>query len=207
MTTITKIDNAKAEMIRKVVQYFQAQTVPVNPEDAFAGLRVSMAQLLEATGVNAADLLPALRDDTLSKALVNIGWQTATNGVGAGVEGFEFCQFTKFALSVEDAIDIVLAGDEPFADEAGDEPLADEDAEDFVRHFERLDAADGIVRNYLLNLTTKWTARDIKLARIHIDRLAEPHKWDCKPRDFIPHIETLSELNEALLRGLEAAAA
>jgi hypothetical protein len=222
MTNITnlqaQIDNAKAEMAQKVVRYLQAQTVPVNTKSAYVGsqFKVSVVQVLEATGVNAADLLTAMRNDTLDKALHAIDWHVGTTGVGdpegrtgcyhrratAGLEGFEFWQWTKFDLSVEDAINIILAGDEAFEREDDDD-----DCEAFDRHHERLAAAESIVYDYLIKLTTKWTARDVKLARIYIERLAESHEDDCKPRDFIPHIETLTELNEALLRGLEAAAA
>jgi hypothetical protein len=218
MTTITnlqaQIDNAKVEMAQKVVQYLQAQTVPVNTKSTHVGsqFKVSVAQVLKATGVNAADLLTALRNDTLNKALHAIDWHVGTTGVGdpegrigcyhrratAGLEGFEFRQWTKFDLRVEDAINIVLAGDEAF------ESTNDEGNEAYDR---RLDAAESIVHNYLLNLTNKWTARDVKLARIYIERLAESHKQDCKPRDLIPHVEALTKLNEALLRGLDAVAA
>jgi hypothetical protein len=221
MTTITnlqaQIDNAKAEMPQKVVQYLQAQTVPVNTKSTYVGsqFKISVAKVLEATGVNAADLLTAMRNDTLEKELHAINWHVGTTGVGdpkgragcyhrratAGLEGFEFCQWTKFDLSVEDAINIVLASDEAFVGTDYD------DDEAFDARCERFDAAEGIVGDYLLNLSTKWTARDVKLARTYIERLAECHEQDCKPRDFIPHIEALTELNDALLRGLEAAAA
>jgi hypothetical protein len=158
------------------------------------------------------DLLTALRNDTLGEALYAINWHVGTTGVGdpegrtgsyyrratAGLEGFEFCRWTKFDLSVEDAINIVLAGDEP---------LECEDDDDGDAHYERLAAAEPIAYDYLIKLTTMWTAREVKLARIHIERLAESHEQDYKPRDFIPHIEELTELNEALLRGLEAAGA
>jgi hypothetical protein len=222
MTTISnlqaQIDNAKAEMARKVLQYLKAQTVPVNTKNTYVGsqFKVSVAQVLEATGVNAADLLTALRNDTLDKPLDAIDWCVGATGVGAphgfvsrhhpnapvGLEDFEFCHWIEFDLSVEDAINIVLEGDEAFKCEDDDD-----DCEAYDRHHERLDAAESVVCDYLLNLATKWTARDVKLARIYIERLAEAHKQDYKPRDFIPHIETLTELNEALLRGLEAAAA
>jgi hypothetical protein len=49
MTTITnlqaQIDNAKAEMAQKVVQYLQAQTVPVNTKSTYVGsqFKVSVA--------------------------------------------------------------------------------------------------------------------------------------------------------------------
>jgi hypothetical protein len=216
MTTITnlqaQIDDANAEMTRKLVQYLQAQTVPVNTKSTYVGsqFKVSVAQVLEATGVNAADLLTAMRHDTLEKELLAINWHVGKTGASrhrrptAGLEalkGFEFWQRTKFDLSVEDAINIVLAGDEAFECED------DDDGEACDAHDERLAEAESIVYNYLTNLTTKWTARDIKLARIHINRLAESHEQDYKPRDFVPHIEALTELNEALLRGLEAAAA
>jgi hypothetical protein len=219
MTTITnlqaQIDDAKAEMAQKVVQYLQAQTVPVNTKSTYVGsaFKVSVTQVLEATGVNAADLLTAMRDDTLDKNLDAIDWHVNTTGVGdpeggmgcyhrratAGLEGFEFRHWTKFDLSVEDAINIVLAGDEAFE--------CEDDWKAYDAHGERLDAAVSIVYDYLMTLTTKWTARDVKLARIYIERLAESHEQDRKPTDFIPHIETLTELNEALLRGLEAATA
>jgi hypothetical protein len=214
MTTITnlqaQVDNAKTEMAQKVVQYLQAQTVPVNTKSTYVGSRfkVSVAQVLEATGVNAADLLTALRNDTLDRELHAINWHVGTTGVGdpegctgshhrratAGPGGFEFWHWTKFDLSVEDAINIVLAGDEAFEYE--------DDWKAHDRHHRRLDAATGIVRNYLLNLTTKWTARDIKLARIYIGGLA----WSYGD-DFEGLVELLTALNEALLRGLEAAAA
>jgi hypothetical protein len=219
MTTITnlqaQIDNAKAEMAQKVVQYLQAQTVPVNTKSTYVGseFKVSVAQVLEATGVNATDLLTALRNDTIDKALDAIGWHVGTTGVGdpeggigsyhrratAGLEGFEFRHWTKFDLSVEDAINVVLAGDEAFE--------CEDDGEAYDAHWELLAAAESIVYDYLTKLTTKWTARDVKLARIYIERLAESHEQDYKPTDFRPHIEALTELNEALLRGLEAAAA
>jgi hypothetical protein len=164
MTTITnlqaQIDNAKSEMTQKVVQYLQAQTVPVNTQSAYAGsqFKVSVAQVLEATGVNAADLLTALRNDTLDEALDAIDWCVGATGVGAPhgfvsrhhpnapvrLEDFEFCHWIEFDLSVEDAINIVLEGDEVFdsmADDNGNDP-----------HGERLAAAVSIVCNYLLNL-------------------------------------------------------
>jgi hypothetical protein len=219
MSTISnlqaEIDDAKAEMAQKIVQYLQAQTVPVNTKSTYvdAQFKVSVAQVLEATGVNAADLLTALRHDTLDQELHAIDWHAGTTGLGegvgsyhrratAGLESFEFRHWTKFDLSVEDAIDIVLAGDEAF--ECEDD---DFDLEAYNRHRQRLAAADSIVYDYLMKLTTKWTSRDVKLARMYIERLAESHEEDYKPRDFIPHIEELTELNEALLRGLEAAAA
>jgi hypothetical protein len=222
MTTITnlqaQIDDAKAEMTQKVVQYLQAQTVPVNTKSTYVGseFKVSVAQVLEATGVNATDLLTALRNDTLDRALHAIDWHVDTTGVGdpegitgshhrratAGLEGFEFCQWTKFDLSVEDAINIFLAGDEAF--ECEDD---DDDCEAYDRHHRRLAAAESIVYDYLLNLTAKWTARDIKLVRIYIDRLAESHKDTYKAYGFEAWVESLTALNEALLRGLEAAAA
>jgi hypothetical protein len=209
MTTITNlqapIDNAKAEMAQKVVQYLQAQTVRKSK-----WFTVSVAQVLEATGVNAADLLTALRNDTLNEALHAIDWYVVTAcGITdcyhcratAGPEGFEFWHWTTFDLSVEDAIAITLAGDEAFETETDAD---DDEAEDL--HFQRRAAADEIVFEYLLDLTNKWTARDIKLARIYIDRLTEAHEH-YGPRDFILQIEGLTALNEALLRGLEAAAA
>jgi hypothetical protein len=219
MTTITnlqaQIDNAKAEMTQKVVRYLEAQTAPVNTQSEYAGslFKVSVTQVLEATGVNAADLLTALRNGTLRNALDAIGWCVGATGVSAphgwvslhhpgapvGLEDFEFCTGIEFDLSVEDAINIVLEGDEAF------DSTADDNGND--AHGERLGAAESIVCDYLQNLTTKWTARDIKLARIYIERMAESHEQDYKPRDFIPHIEALTELNEAMLRGLEAAAA
>jgi hypothetical protein len=223
MTTIinlqAQIDNAKAEMARKVLQYLKAQTVPLDNESTgfnnSTWFTVSVAQVLEATGVNAADLLTALRNDTLNEALRAIDWYVLTTGTGdpeglkgcwhrratAGLEGFAFWHRTTFDLSVEDAITLVLAGDEAF------ESTDDDDGEAYDAHCERLAEAESIVYDYLMKLTTKWTAREIKLARIYIERLAESHDQDYKPRDFIPHIETLTELNEALLRGLEAAAA
>jgi hypothetical protein len=170
-----------------------------------------VAQVLEATGANAADLLTALRNDTLDKALDAIGWWAGMTGVGApngiadlrhrataGLEGFEFRHWIEFDLSVEDAINIVLEGDEAF------DSTADDDGND--PHGQRLAAAVSIVCDYLLNLTTKWTARDIKLARIYIDRLAETHEHTYKAYDFESWVESLTELNRALLRGLEAAA-
>jgi len=222
MTTITnlqaQIDNAKAEMAQKVVQYLRAQTVPVNTKSTYVGsqFKLSVAQVLEATGVNAADLLTAMRHDTLDKELHAIDWHVGTTGVGdpegitgcyhrratAGLEGFEFWHWTKFDLSVEDAINIVLAGDEVFACEDDDN-----DCEAYDRHHDRLDAAEGIVCNYLLNLTTKWNARDVKLARIYIERLTASNEDTYKAYDFEGWVESLTALNEALLRGLEAAAA
>jgi hypothetical protein len=171
--------------------------------------------VLEATGVNAADLLTAMRHDTLDKQLHAINRHVGTTGVGdpegitgcyhrratAGLEGFEFWHWTKFHLSVEDAINIVLAGDEAF--ECEDD---DDNCEAYDRHHDRLDAAEGIVRNYLLNLTTKWTARDVKLARLAVLR-ASNTEGAYKARDFEPIIENLSDLATAMLRGLEAAAA
>jgi hypothetical protein len=221
MTTITnlqaQIDDAKAEMAQKVVQYLQAQTVPVNTNSTYVGsqFKVSVAQVLEATGVNAADLLTAMRNDTLDKELHATNWHVGTTGVGdpeghmgryhrratAGLEGFEFWQWTKFDLSVEDAINIVLAGDKAFECED------DDDGEACDAHDERLAAAESIVYDYLMKLTTKWTARDIKLARIYIERLAASYEGTYKAYDFEGWVESLTELNEVLLRGLEAAAA
>jgi hypothetical protein len=214
MTTITnlqaQIDNAKTEMTQKVVQYLQAQTVPVNTKSTYVGsaFKVSVAQVLEATGVNAADLLTAMRNDTLNKDLDAINWCVGTIGAvdyrrraTVALEGFEFWRWTEFDLSVEDAINIVVADDEAF------ESTDDADGEAHDAHSVRLDAAEGIVCNYLLNLTTKWTARDIKLARFYIGRLAESNKDTYEAYEFAGWVESLTELNEALLRGLEAAAA
>jgi hypothetical protein len=223
MSTITnlqaQIDNAKAEMAQKVVQYLQAQTVPLDNESTWFNnstwFTVSVAQVLEATGVSAADLLTVLRNDTLNEALRAIDWYVLTTGMGdpegltgcwhrratAGLEGFAFWHRTTFDLSIEDAIALVLAGDEAF------ESTDDEDDEAYDAYCERLDAAESIVYDYLLNLTTKWTARDIKLARIYIDGLAASHEGTYKAYDFEGWVESLTALNEALLRGLEAAAA
>jgi hypothetical protein len=93
----------------------------------------------------------------------------------AGLEGFEFCHGTRFDLSVEDAINIVLAGDEAF--ECTDDDYGDD------AHFERLTAAESIVYDYLTKLT-KWTARDVKLARIYIERLATSYEGTYKASDF-----------------------
>jgi hypothetical protein len=44
-----QIDDAKTEMAQKIVQYLQAQTVPVNTKSTYVGsqFKVSVAQVLE----------------------------------------------------------------------------------------------------------------------------------------------------------------
>jgi hypothetical protein len=199
-----------AATVAKAVEFLAAQPAPVNTKDAFAGYFVGIpaTKLIADVGLDDVHMLVALRDNEfgLEKALESIGWYQicwacGLNRAKADLSEFEFRHEIEWKMDLEEAITLVLAGDKAF--ESTDEAFGE--AYDAHRH--RLAAAESIVYDYLLNLTTKWTARDVRLARIYIQRLAESHEQDYKPRDFIPHIEALTELNEALLRGLEAAAA
>jgi hypothetical protein len=195
-----------AATVAKAVEFLAAQPAPVNTKDAFVGFFVEIpaTKLIADVGLDDVHMLVALRDNEfgLEKALESIGWYTTAglNRAKADLSEFEFRKRIEWKMDLEEAIALVLAGDEAFES-------TDDDGDASDAHYERLAEAESIVYAYLMHLTTKWTTRDVKLARIYIERLAESHEQDYKPRDFIPHIEELTELNEALLRGLEAAAA
>jgi hypothetical protein len=193
-----------AATVAKAVEFLAAQPVPVNTKDAFAGYSVEIpaTKLIVDVGLDDVHMLVALRDIEfgLEKALESIGWYTicrAGDRAKADLRKFEFCRHIEWKMDLEDAIALVLAGDEAF------ESTDDDDCEAYDA---RLDAAESIVYDYLLNLTTKWTARDVKLARMSIDRLAASHEHTYKAYDFEGWVESLTALNEALLRGVEAAA-
>jgi hypothetical protein len=207
-------DTDIAATLQTALDYLKDQPTPVNTKEAFVGYSVKLpaTKMVAEAGLDDVHMLAGLQDTTLGlyaaleKALAGTGWYIickagSLNRAKATLSDFEFRYTIEWKIDIEEAIALVLAGDEAF------ESTDDDDDEAYDVHCERLSAAVSIVYDYLMKLTTKWTARDVKLARIYIKRLAEFHEQDCKPRDFIPHIEILTELNEALLRGLEAAAA
>jgi hypothetical protein len=193
-----------AATVAKAVEFLAAQPVPMNTKDAFAGefVEIPATKLIADVDLDDVQMLVALRDNEfgLEKELGSIGWDTICragrlNRPKADLSKFVFRHKIGWKVDLEEAIALMLAH--------GEDLESTDDDDD--RYYERFYAAVPVVRNYLLNLTTKWTARDVKLARVYVELLTESNEdsfialEDC--------VESLTELNEALLRGLEAAGA
>jgi hypothetical protein len=154
-----------AATVARAVEFLAAQPVPMNTKDAFAGefFEIPATKLIADVGLDDVQMLVALRDNEfgLEKALHRIGWHTicragTLNRAKADLSKFVFRHQIEWKVDLVEAIALILAEDEGF------ESTDDDDD----RHYERLNAAGRVVRNYLLNLTTKWTAWDVKLARV-----------------------------------------
>jgi hypothetical protein len=120
------------------------------------------AALKDAGGMSTDDIAA-----TISKAVEFLAAQAVPMNTKDAFAG-EFVEIPATKLIADVGLDdvqmLVALRDNEFGPRGEDFESTDDDDD---RYNERFNAAVPVVRNYLLNLTTKWTARDVKLARVY----------------------------------------